>query len=325
MFMIQEYTNSTYTIGMPKPKARGRIGRLLFTGFSMGFADLIPGVSSGTIAFLYGIYQELLYTIKVVTSTVPLLLLKGKFIQAFKLIPFGFIIPLGIGMVTAVFGLVNLVSFLLETQALFVWSTFFGLVLGSAFVIRKRMHGWTVKRALLLSAGFALTFFIVTLPTLQAASSPLLTLGSGAVASMAMILPGISGSLMLVLLGQYEGIIAAISNLDLATLGLFAVGIILGLAAFARLLSWLLHNHHSAVIATLIGVMLGSLGAIWPWQTADGTAVAPVFDICFIFVLILAVVGFVSVLILEKAGIAKEHNEDVETKDFKQEITSQRD
>ena len=310
---------------MAKPKKLQRTPRLFFTGFSMGFADLIPGVSSGTIAFLYGIYQELLYTIKVMTSTVPLLILKGQFKKAFQLIPFSFLIPLGLGMVLAIFGMVNLVSYLLATQALFVWALFFGLVLGSAFVIRKRMNGWTLRRALLLGAGFILTLFIVTLPTLQAGSSPLLTLGAGAIASMAMILPGISGSLMLVLLGQYEGIITAISELDFVTLGLLAVGIILGLAAFARLLSWLLHNHHSAVIATLIGVMLGSLGAIWPWQTTEGTATTPMFDWSFLGVILLMIAGFILVLLLEKIGIAKEHTDDLAVKEFQQAVKTQRD
>ena len=302
---------------MTKEKKEKRNGRLLFTGFSMGFADLIPGVSSGTIAFLYGIYEELLYAIKTVTNTVPHLLLKCKFREAIRVIPFGFLIPLGIGMVTAVVVLVNLVSFLLDSYALFVWAVFFGLVFGSAFVIRKRMHGWTVRRVLLLITGFLVTSFIVSLPALEATNSPLVTLGSGAIASMAMILPGISGSLMLVLLGQYEVVITAISSLNLVTLLAFGVGVLLGLAAFARILSITLQHHHSAVIATLIGVMLGSLAAIWPWQTNEGALQAPVFDITFIIVIVLATLGFIAVLGLEKIGIAKEHKEDIESKDFK--------
>lgn len=288
----------------------------------MGFADLIPGVSSGTIAFLYGIYNELLYSIKVVLTQVPVLILKGKFRTAFKLIPFSFLIPLGIGMVLAVFSFVNVVSYLLETQTLYVWSVFFGLVLGSAVVIRKRMAGWTGKRVALLIGAFVLTLIIVSLPQLPETSSPLLTAASGMIASMAMILPGISGSLMLVLLGQYEGIIAAISNLDILKLGLFALGIVVGLAIFSKLLSWLLHNHHSAVIATLIGVLLGSLGAIWPWQT-DGALQAPAFDLSLLVVIALAAVGFAIVFLLERIGIAKEHNEDVEAKEFKKDIATQ--
>jgi len=305
------------------PKTNHRTGRLLFTGFSMGFADLIPGVSSGTIAFLYGIYQELIYTIRLLTGAVPKLVLRGKFVEAWKLIPFHFLIPLGIGMAAAVFGMVQVVSYLLESQTVFIWSVFFGLVLGSAFVIRKRMEGWTTRRVALLLAGFALTFFIVNLPELDTVSSPLITLGTGAIASVAMILPGISGSLIMVLLGQYEHIIDAISSLDIFTLGLFAVGIITGLALFARLLSWLLHNHHSAVIATLTGVMLGSLGAIWPWQSAAGAIVAPEISWPFALAIILMVGGFVIVLFLERAGIAKEHVSDVDSKEFKREIKTQ--
>jgi len=307
-----------------KKSPEKRTGRLLFTGFSMGFADLIPGVSSGTIAFLYGIYDELLYTIRTLTGALPKLLFKGKFRQAFALIPYKFLIPLGIGMVIAIFGMVQVVSYLLDTQALYVWAVFFGLVLGSALVISKRMRGWTINRGLLLLAGFGLTFFVVGLPTLASASSPLLTLGTGAIASMAMILPGISGSLMMVLLGQYENIITAISNLDLVTLAIFAGGIIIGLALFARLLGWLLHHHHSAVIATLIGVMLGSLRAVWPWQAEASANAAPTFDSTFIFVVSLMAAGFIIVILLERFGIAKEHN-DIDSKEFKRELTTQQD
>ena len=302
---------------MANEKKQKHTGRLLFTGFSMGFADLIPGVSSGTIAFLYGIYEELLFAIKTVTNTVPALLIKGRFKAAFHVIPFGFLIPLAIGMVTAVFLLVNVVSFLLDNYARFVWAVFFGLVLGSSFVIRKRMHGWTTRRVLLLITGFIITFVIVSLPVLQTASSPFFTLGAGAVASMAMILPGISGSLMLVLLGQYETIINALASLDIITLLFFVAGIVIGLASFAHFLSVLLRRHHSAVIATLVGIMLGSLAAIWPWQTTEGALQAPVFDSSFIIVLLLGALGFAAVLGLEKIGLTKEHKEDIDNKTFK--------
>ena len=307
-----------------KKSSEKRTGRLLFTGLSMGFADLIPGVSSGTIAFLYGIYDELLYTIRTLTGAFPKLLFKGQFRKAFSLIPFRFLIPLGAGMIIAIFGLVQAVSYLLDTQALYVWAVFFGLVLGSALVVSKRMRGWTINRGLLLAAGFGLTFCIVGLPALASASSPLVTLGTGAIASMAMILPGISGSLMMVLLGQYEHIITDISNLDVLTLIIFAAGIVIGLALFARLLGWLLHHHHSAVIATLIGVMLGSLRAVWPWQTDASTNAAPTFDGTFIVVISLMVAGFILVMLLERFGIAKEHN-DIESKEFQRELKTQQD
>ena len=310
---------------MKNPRTNRRTGRLLFTGFSMGFADLIPGVSSGTIAFLYGIYQELLYSIRVMTGTVPRLILKGNFVQAWKLIPFSFLIPLGVGMALAVFGMVQVVSYLLESQAIFTWSVFFGLVVGSAFVIRKRIEKWNARRAALLAAGFALTLFIVNLPQIETASSPLIALGTGAIASIAMILPGISGSLIMVLLGQYQHVINAISSFDVFTLGLFALGIVIGLAAFARLLSWLIHRHHSAVIATLTGVMLGSLGAIWPWQSTAGTIIAPEINSSFILAVLLMVVGFVIVLALERAGITKDHVSDVDSKEFSREIKTQHD
>lgn len=298
--------------------------RLFFTGLTMGLADLIPGVSGGTIAFLFGIYDELLYTIKLITGKVPKLMLSGKFKQAFKLIPFGFLLPLGIGIGMAIFGLVQIVTFLLDTQPVLVWSLFFGLVLGSAYIVSTRITHWTVQRVLLLLFGFGLTFVVVGLPSVGGSTNPLAVFLTGAIAITAMILPGISGSLIMVLLGQYKIIINAVAERDIAVLASFAAGAVIGLALFVRLLTWLLKHYHLAVIATLVGVMLGSLRRIWPWQTTNSSDVTsnvmPAFSISLIWPIALFVVGFFIVIILERIGVAKEHV-DIDTQDFKKEYT----
>jgi putative membrane protein len=303
----------------PSPTTRPKT-RLFFTGFTMGVADLVPGVSGGTIAFLFGIYDELLYTIRLITGKVPKLLLAGKFKQAFALIPFGFLVPVALGAALAIFGLVQVVSWLLETQPALVWAFFFGLVLGSVYIISRRVKEWTLKRASLLLLGFVATFIIVGLPSIGGNESPIALIGTGALAITAMILPGISGSLMMVLLGQYEIIINAVADRNLVTLAFFALGAIAGLAVFVRLLTWLIQRFHFAVIALLIGVMAGSLRRIWPWQVTDvngvSTNVLATMDLSLLWAILLIIAGFAAVFILEKVGIAKEHD-DVGTRDFK--------
>jgi putative membrane protein len=297
--------------------------RLLFTGLTMGLADLVPGVSGGTIALLFGIYDELLYTIKLMTGQVPKLILSGKFRQAFSLIPFGFLIPVGLGIVLAIFGLVYIVSYLLDTQPVLVWALFFGLVLGSAYVISHRVKQWNLNRVLLLLLGFVLTFTVVGLPAVAGNAAPLAVFGTGALAITAMILPGISGSLILVLLGQYELIINAVAERDIVLLAVFAAGAIIGLALFVRLLTWLMKHYHLAVIAFLVGVMAGSLRRIWPWQSTDAagnvTNILPTVELSLVWTVLLIVIGFTIVYILERVGIAKEHD-DIKTRDFKKEL-----
>jgi putative membrane protein len=289
----------------------------------MGLADLVPGVSGGTIALLFGIYDELLYTVKLMTGRIPKLVLAGKLKQAFRLIPFAFLLPLGLGLASAIFGLVHIVSFLLETQPVLVWALFFGLVLGSACVVSRRITKWTVHRGLLLVLGFVLTFILVGLPSIGGSATPLAVFATGAVAITAMILPGISGSLIMVLLGQYEMIINAVADRDFFTLAIFAAGAIVGLALFVRLLTWLMKHYHLAVIAFLIGVMAGSLRRIWPWQAEDASGNAanalPAVEWSLLLAIMLMCSGFAIVVILERVGIAREHD-DIDTQEFKKEL-----
>lgn len=285
----------------------------------MGMADLVPGVSGGTIAFLYGIYDELLYSIKLVTGTVPRLLLKGKFKQAVSVVPFGFLLPVFIGIASAILGLVHAFTYLLDNYPVYLWSVFFGLVVGSAFVIKNRIKKWQFTHLLLAVAAFLATFILLGLPKGATSSTSLfVTFMTGAIASCAMILPGISGSLIMVMLGQYQNVIGYVSERRLQNIVVFVGGAIGGLALFSRLLSWLLHRYHNATIATLIGIMMGSLRRVWPWQSDAGVVYRtylPEFSLGTLFAVLLIAAGFAFVWLLEKKGIAREHD-DIQSKDF---------
>lgn len=289
----------------------------------MGVADLIPGVSGGTIAFLLGIYDELLYSIKLLTGRVPKLILDRKFKEAIALVPVGFIVPLAIGIFSAIFGLAQLIPFLLESYSSFVWSLFFGLVLGSAFVVSRRVTTWNGSRTSLLLIGFLVTFLLLGLPTIDVGDSGLTVFATGAIAISAMILPGISGSLIMVMLGQYEYIITAVADRNIVVLLWFAAGAITGLALFARLLGWLLYTHHAAVVAFLVGVMLGSLRKVWPWQEQVSEKmyenILPEIGWGLLASALLAIGGIFLVWRLEKLGIAREHV-DIESPDYTSEI-----
>ncbi|MDZ7785732.1 MAG: DUF368 domain-containing protein [Candidatus Saccharibacteria bacterium] len=296
-----------------KPAKNDRRGKLVFTGFSMGLADLVPGVSGGTIALLYGVYEELLKSIKIVTGDVPRLLLRGKFKAALRAVPLGFLLPLFMGILLAIFSLVRIISYLLEAHPVLVWSLFFGLILGSAYVVSRRVAAWNGSRVLLLAAGFFITYFIVGLPALGGSEGEAAIFATGMIAISAMILPGISGSLIMVLLGQYETVINAVSRLDVLLMGVFALGALAGLAVFSRALSWLLKKYHAATLVFLVGVMLGSLRRVWPWQTGDGYAsfhpYLPSANWSLLVAVGLFLVGYSLIIFLEKRGIAKDQDE----------------
>ena len=304
--------------------------RLFSTGFAMGAADLVPGVSGGTIAFLFGIYEELLYSIKTITGSTLKLFFTGKFKQAFQSVPFSFLIPLFLGIALAIFGLASLFSFLLETYAVFMWSFFFGLVVGSALIVRKRIKHWNWKVWTALIAGTIITYIIVGSPTLDLGSGPLAFFSTGIIAFCAMILPGISGSLIMVILGQYEAVLQAVSDRNFGLLIFLAAGGAVGLGLFARLLGWLLRKYHAVVIAFLIGMLIGSLRKVWPWrEPAEGATghgsyvpevlILPQFDWTLLLCITLAAVAIFATLQLERLGVTKEHSEDIGDKEFKKE------
>jgi len=279
----------------------------------MGLADLVPGVSGGTIALLFGIYDELLQSIKIVTGTALKLVLQKRFKEAWQAIPFHFLVPLFIGIASAIFGLVKVVEYLLATYPVYVWSFFFGLILSSAVTIGKRVDRWNTTNVIALIVGALSVYFIIGLPATNAEATTLTMLITGAIAICAMILPGISGSLIMLILGQYENVINAVSEFKIQLLAAFAVGATIGLALFSQLLSWLLDTYHAATMAVLVGLMVGALRAVWPWrnklETGQYVSYFPEFNLELIVVLLLIVAGYYLVLQLEKIGLAREHED----------------
>lgn len=298
--------------------------RLFATGFAMGTADLVPGVSGGTIAFLFGVYEELLYSIRTVSGTALKHFIRGEFQKALKCIPFNFLIPLLFGMVIAIFTLASLFTFLMETFPMFLWSFFFGLVIGSVFVIGRQVRQWTKKAIVGLIIGATFSFFVVGAAFSSGiGDGPFAFFVTGFIAFCAMILPGISGSLMMVLMGQYETVLQAISDRNIGLLLLLAIGGAVGLALFSRVLSWVFRRYHAVAMALLIGMLIGSLRSLWPWREGEDSYaqnyLLPTLDWSLVACLLLGVSGILLVLQLEKMGIARQHTEDIKDREFKKE------
>lgn len=232
----------------------------------MGTADLIPGVSGGTVAFLSGIYEELIKSIKTVSGPVLKLLLTFKFKQAFKLIPFKFLIPLAFGLLSAIVSLAKLLSYLLLNYPMYVWALFFGLVFASTFVVLKKITNWNYKLIIYFLISAFITYVIVGAIPVETPNTYIYIFLSGVVAICAMILPGISGSFILVLLGKYSQILGAVTSKDFLTLFVFALGCAIGISIFSRVLSFIFKNYHNVAVAILAGIMFGSVRKLWPFK-----------------------------------------------------------
>ncbi len=251
--------------GSPTGKRRERL-LLLLKGMAMGAADVVPGVSGGTVAFITGIYDELIDTLKSL-SPEKLLTLKREGVARFwEAINGTFLLTLFGGILFSVFSMAKMISHLLETYPQLLWSFFFGLILVSAFLMKRRVSHWNLLLFgwLLLGAGFGVMVTELS-PSSLPGTPPFLFMG-GAIAICAMVLPGISGSFMLLIMGLYGVVIDAVRSVDIITLSYFAGGCVLGLLLFSRLISWLLHRFHDVMTVFLIGLMFGSLNKIWPWK-----------------------------------------------------------
>lgn len=232
----------------------------------MGAADVIPGVSGGTIAFLMGIYQELLDSIKSVNGEAFKLLLKGKIVEFWKHINGNFLASLFVGILVSVFSLARLMKYLLEFHPIPLWSFFFGLILASAIYILKGLDKWSVQNIISLLVGVGIAAFICVASPAETPDTLWFIFLSGAIAICAMILPGISGSFILLLLGKYAFIMTSVTELNIPVLAVFAVGCAVGIVSFSHFLSWLLKKFYMLTIALLSGFMLGSLLKVWPWK-----------------------------------------------------------
>lgn len=247
--------------------------KVSFKGMAMGAADVVPGVSGGTIAFISGIYEELISTISGVNPSLLSTWKKDGFKAMWKDLNGNFILALFSGILFSIFTLMRLANYLLENHPVLIWSFFFGLVVASIWFVAKQIPKWNFKVILALILGAAVAFYIVSLPPLAANSSYFFLFFAGAIAVCAMILPGISGAFILVLLGAYKSVTEAAHDFDLKTLGIIGLGAIFGLLTFSKVLKWLFVHYSSITLAVLTGFIAGSLNKIWPWKEVLESAV----------------------------------------------------
>ncbi|MDE2888503.1 MAG: DUF368 domain-containing protein [Gemmatimonadota bacterium] len=235
-------------------------------GVCMGAADVVPGVSGGTIAFVTGIYEELIYSIRSVDRRFAALLLGFRFGEALNRVRWRFLGAVLAGILLAVVTLARGIQWMLQHQPDLIWAFFFGLVAASVLVVRKRVVAWRGPTWIAAVVSGLLFFVVVGLVPVKTPDSPWFLFICGIVAISAMILPGISGSFILVLLGKYEYLLAALNDRDLFTIFVFASGAAVGILSVARVLAWIFKRHHDVTIAALTGLMAGSLRKVWPWK-----------------------------------------------------------
>lgn len=239
---------------------------ILLRGIAMGAADIVPGVSGGTIAFITGIYFRLLDAINQVPVAFWRHLCRGRPVAFWQACDGTFLATLLAGILFSVVSLASLITYALETHPVPLWSFFFGLILASVWHVAREIRD---RRAWLLLAGavgFVFAWWVTSLTTVETTPTAWVLFGSGAVAICAMILPGISGSFILVVLGMYAPVLEALRELALMKLAIFSAGCVVGLLSIARLLTWAVQRHHDLVLAVLTGVMIGSLNKVWPWK-----------------------------------------------------------
>ncbi len=293
-------------------------------GMAMGAADVVPGVSGGTIAFISGIYEELLNSISSFKFSLINVLNNEGIKVVWKKINGSFLLALFIGICFSVLSLAKLIENLLENHPILIWSFFFGLVLASIIYIAKQIKLWNIKCYLYLIFGLIFAYYITTLnPVITQNSSPWFLFLAGMIAICAMILPGISGSFILVLLGAYKPILNAINTKDFFSIIIFMAGAVLGLLTFSRVLKWLFSKYKNYTLALLIGFIAGSLNKIWPWKETISwrtnskgievpfttTSVSPFSfdgDSKLLMAGLLAIIGFGLILLLEKLAVKKE-------------------
>ncbi|WP_338157975.1 DUF368 domain-containing protein [uncultured Phocaeicola sp.] len=285
---------------------------LVLKGMGMGAADVVPGVSGGTIAFIVGIYDELINSIKSINGKSLKLFFTGKFAAFWKMINGSFLFSILLGIGISVFSLAKIITWLLVEHPILVWSFFFGLVLASTWFVAKDIKGWNWKTILGFVVGVVVAFYITVATPAETPSYLWFIFLCGAIAICAMILPGISGSFILVLLGKYFFIMDAVKTLDLVIIAVFGAGAVVGITSFSRVLSYALKHVRNITLAVLSGFMLGSLNKVWPWKEQI-TTVVDGHDLMIennilpnqyiVEAVVLMLVGFFMVYFLEKLSM----------------------
>ncbi|WP_064976314.1 DUF368 domain-containing protein [Alistipes provencensis] len=239
---------------------------LALKGCAMGMADVVPGVSGGTIAFISGIYEELLDSIRSVNATALKLLLKFRLAEFWRHINGRFLLPVLLGIAIAIFSLARLMTYLLVNHPIAIWSFFFGLIVASALLVAKQIGRWDWRTVLAFVVGAVAAWWITVATPAETPNDWWFVMLSGAIAICAMILPGISGAFILLLLGKYQYIMHAVGEFNIPVIVVFVIGAVAGIISFSHLLSWLLKHWHDVTVAVLMGFMVGSLNKVWPWK-----------------------------------------------------------
>jgi len=292
-------------------------------GLAMGAADAVPGVSGGTIAFISGIYEELINTISNVNGA----LIKSLFSKGIK--PFwqqlngNFLLALMVGIMVSFVSVMRLAKYLLENHPILIWSFFFGLIVASIFFVGKQIQKWNIPVIISLIIGAFIAYYITTLPASSNNENPWFLFIAGAIAICAMILPGISGAFILIILGAYKALSDAFHDFDIKKILIFATGALVGLLSFSHLLKWLFKHYHNITLAVLTGFIFGSLNKVWPWKktltwhtNSEGIKSAVLQESVspfsfegqnqLLFAVILMIFGFLTIFILEKVGNKKQ-------------------
>lgn len=281
--------------------------RLYLIGLLMGAADTVPGVSGGTVAFVMGIYGDLLHAIKSANLDMIKKALRFQIGDLLKHLPLRFLITLLAGIATSVLTLVRVIEPMMrdDRQSTLLFALFMGFVLGSAVAIIPKIKQWNIAKIAALVVGTVVAFVIVNLTPTQSESSPVTLFFSGMAAIIAMILPGISGSSILLVLGQYQAALAAVKEFDIVRIVSLAAGCVVGLVVFSRFLTWVLRRFEQVTVAVLIGFVIGSLWAVWPWKNFVRDAEGEILNSVnrapdtaspdFVLTLVLLVFGFLLV------------------------------
>ncbi len=239
---------------------------LLFRGMAMGAVDVVPGVSGGTIALITGIYEELIFSIKSFNAGLFQTLYKEGLSAAWKKINGNFLLTVVTGILISIFSLARGISWLIHHHPMLVWAFFFGLILGSIIYLGEKIRRWTYLSVFFLFLGTSLAYYITVATPATGPDTLWFIFIAGSIAFCALVLPGISGAFILVLLGKYEYMLNAVSNLNIMVIFIFGMGGVAGVIAFSNVIGWLFKKHPNATMALLSGFMIGSLNKLWPWK-----------------------------------------------------------
>ena len=308
----------------PGPNSMKRAAALSLRGLCMGAADVIPGVSGGTIALITGIYAELIQAIRSIDAAMLKKLLNGDFQGALAHIHVRFLVALFIGIGIAIVSLARLMNYLLHHQPVFTWSLFFGLIAASILVVGRQVKQWRGSAGISFIAGTAVALIVVNLIPVATPEQSWFIFLCGIIAICAMILPGISGAFILLILGKYEFITATLKNpflpQNLLIIAVFGIGCMVGLLGFSRVLNYFLKKFYNLTMAFLTGLMSGSIIKIWPWKEVlesriirgkahaivERNILPDVIDGDVVLAGVLAIIGFIAVLIIESLSRKRE-------------------